>query len=146
MHKFLHHTLRWLAATSLVAGCASPNQPTAWLDPAYAGQGFRKIFVVGLSARELTDQAVRDLMVSALQDACVLAVPGWHFMPTDRSLDERTIRAAVIQCGADGVLLARISDFSAQSEWVMAPLVVGYDPGYNGGAYVYGGAGMYGGW
>jgi hypothetical protein len=85
-------------------------------------------------------------MVSALQDAGVLAVPGWQFMPTDRPPDERTIRAAVTQSGADGVLLARISDFSAQSELVMAPPVAGYGPGYYGGAYPYGGAGMYGGW
>ena len=147
MHKVLHHTLRWLAATFLVAGCATPNQPTAWVDPAYTGQGFRKIFVVGLSARELTDQrGFENLMVSALQDAGVLAVPGWQFMPTDRPPDERTIRAAVTQSGADGALLARISDFSAQSELVMAPPVAGYGPGYYGGAYPYGGAGMYGGW
>jgi hypothetical protein len=44
------------------------------------------------------------------------------------------------------VLLARISDFSAQSELVTAPAGVGYGPGYYGGGYAYGGAGMYGGW
>jgi hypothetical protein len=73
-------------------------------------------------------------------------VPGWQFMPTDRVPDERAIRAAVMQSGADGVLLARISDFSAQSSLVVAPTVVGYGPGYYGGAYPYGGPGMYGGW
>jgi hypothetical protein len=151
MRKLLHRTLGWLAATLLVAGCATPtsnpNQPTGWLDPSYAGQGFRKIFVVGLSARDLTDQrGFENLMVSSLQDAGVLAVPGWQFMPTDRPPDERTIRAAVMQSGADGVLLARISDFSAQSSLVVAPTVAGYGPMYYGGAYPYGGAGMYGGW
>jgi len=102
---------------------------------------------VGLSARDLTDQrGFEDLMVSALQDAGVLAVPGWQFMPTDRPPDEGTIRAAVMRSGADGVLLARISDFSAQSQLVMAPPVAGYGPGYYGGPYPYGGAGMYAGW
>jgi hypothetical protein len=148
MFKFLHHILRWLAAALLLAGCATTsNQPTAWLDPAYAGQGFRKIFVVGLSARDLTDQrGFENLMVSALQDAGVLAVPGWQFMPTDRTPDEATIRAAVAQSGADGALLARISDFSAQSALVTASPLVGYGPGYYGGPYPYGGVGMYGGW
>jgi len=148
MHKFLHHALVWLAAAFLLAGCAAtPNQPTAWLDPAYAGQGFRKIFVVGLSARNLTDQrGFENLMVTALQDAGVLAVPGWQFMPIDRAPDEGTIRAAVRQSGADGVLLARISEFSAQSGLVMASPVAGYGAGYYGGPYPYGGAGMYGGW
>ena len=142
MHALLHSALRGFVVAFLLAGCAAtPNQPTAWLDPAYTGQGFRKIFVVGLSARDLTDQrGFENLMVSALQDAGVLAVPGWQFMPTDRTPDEGTIRAAVARSGADGVLLARISDFSAQSDLVAAP-VVGYGPDR-----YFGGPGMYGGW
>lgn len=85
-------------------------------------------------------------MVSALQEAGVLAVPGWQFVPTDRSPDGRIIRAAITQSGADGVLLARISDFYAQSEVVMAPPVVGYGSWYYGGAYPDGGKGPFGGW
>jgi len=124
---------------SVAAGCATPNQPTSWLDPAYTGPGFRKYFVVGLSARDLTDQrGFEDLMVSKLQDAGVLAVPGWQFVPTDRPPDMATIRAAVVKSGADAVLLARISEFSAQSELVMAAPVVGYGGGAYGGAYPYG--------
>ena len=147
MHACLRSTLRGFVVAFLLAGCGSnPNQPTAWLDPEYAGQGFRKIFVVGLSARDLSDQrGFENLMVSALQDAGVLAIPGWQFMPTDRAPDERAVRAAVAQSGADGVLLARISDFSAQSDLVASP-VAGYGAGYYGGPYPYGGAGMYGGW
>ena len=148
MHKSWHHLLQGLAAAFLIAGCAStPNQPTAWLDPAYTGPGFRKYFVVGLSANDLADQrGFEDLMVSKLQDAGVLAVPGWQFMPTNRPPDETTIRAAVARSGADAVLLARISDFSAQSQLVAAPALIGYGPGVYGGAYPYGGPGMYGGW
>ena len=147
MRKVLHPTLQWLVAAFLVAGCATPNQPTAWLDPAYTGPGFRKYFVVGLSARDLADQrGFENLMVSKLQDAGVLAVPGWQFMPINRPPDTETIRAAVARSGADAVLLARISDFSAQSQMVMAPPLVGYGPGVYGGPYVYGGPGMYGGW
>ena len=124
---------------SVAAGCATPNQPTSWLDPAYTGPGFRKYFVVGLSARDLTDQrGFEDLMVSKLQDAGVLAVPGWQFVPTDRPPDMATIRAAVVKSGADAVLLARISEFSAQSELVMAAPVVGYGGGAYGGPYPYG--------
>jgi len=139
-----------IALTTLLglAGCAAtPNQPTAWLDPAYTGPGFRKYFVVGLSANDLSDQrGFEDLMVSKLQDAGVLAVPGWQFVPTNRPPDAATIRAAVAQSGADAVLLARISEFSAQSQLAAAPALVGYGPGVYGGPYPYGGPGMYGGW
>ena len=146
MHRFLRRTLPWLAALFL-AGCATPNQPTTWLDPAYTGPGFRKYFVVGLSARDLADQrGFEDLMVAKLQDAGVLAVPGWQFMPTHRPPDAATIRAAIGEAGADAVLLARISEFSAQSELVTAAHLVGYGPGVYSGPYAYGGPGMYGGW
>jgi hypothetical protein len=67
-------------------------------------------------------------------------------MPTNRPADAATIRAAVAQSGADAVLLARISEFSAQSELVTAAPLVGYGPGVYGGPYPYGGPGMYGGW
>ena len=135
-------TLLSLALVVVIAGCATPNQTTTWRDPAYTGPGFRKIFVVGLSSRDLSDQrGFENLMVTTLQSAGIAAVPGWQFVPTDRVPDEATIRAAVARSGADAVLLARITDFSTQSEVVAAPVpAVVYGPG------LYGGPGMYGGW
>jgi hypothetical protein len=108
-----------LAAVVLTAGCASTNQPTTWRDPAYTGPGFRKVFVVGLNSRSLVDQrGFEDLMVSTLQGAGVAAVPGWQYVPTDRTPDQATMRAAVAQSGADAVLLARMSGFTTQSEFL----------------------------
>jgi hypothetical protein len=130
------------AAAVLVAGCATtnPNQPSTWRDPSYNGPGFRKVFVVGLSARDLTDQrGFEDLLVATLQRAGVTAVPGWQFVPTDREPDQATMRAAVARAGADAVLLARLSGFATESDVVAvgAPVVAGV-----GGVY----GGMYGGW
>jgi hypothetical protein len=137
MHPRSLRLLLSLAAVLVVAGCATPNQPTTWRDPAYAGPGFRKIFVVGLSARDLSDQrGFENLMVSTLQRAGIAAVPGWQFVPTDRVPDEATIRAAVAKSGADAVLLARITNFSTQSQIVAAPVpAIGYGPGMYGGWY-----------
>ena len=108
-----------LVAVMALAGCASTNQdqPTTWRDPAYTGPGFKKLFVVGLNSRSLVDQrGFEDLMVSTLQGAGVAAVPGWQYVPTDRTPDQATMRAAVARSGADAVLLARLSGFSTQSE------------------------------
>ena len=137
MHPRSLRMLLSLAAVLVVAGCATPNQPTTWRDPAYAGPGFRKIFVVGLSARDLSDQrGFENLMVSTLQRAGIAAVPGWQFVPTDRVPDEATIRAAVAKSGADAVLLARITNFSTQSQMVAVPVpAIGYGPGMYGGWY-----------
>jgi hypothetical protein len=132
------------AAAVLVAGCATtnPNQSSTWRDPAYAGPGFRKVFVVGLSSRDLTDQrGFEDLLVATLQRAGVTAVPGWQYVPTDREPDQAVMRAAVARSGADAVLLARLSGFATESDVVAvgAPVVAG---GVYGGMY----GGMYGGW
>ena len=128
-----------LAATLLIIGCAaapSPVSTTTWRDPDYNGPPFRKIFVVGLSAQSLKDQrGFENLMVSTLQGAGVEAVPGWQYVPTDRTPDQATIRAAVAQSGADATLLVRISGFTTETQ-----------VGYSSGVVVPAGPNMYVGW
>jgi hypothetical protein len=118
MHSRLSRALLCLIAAVLIAGCAaapSPVNTTAWRDPDYKGPPFRKIFVVGLSAQSLTDQrGFENLMVSTLQGAGVVAVPGWQYVPTDRTPDQATMRAAVAQSGADAALLVRLSGFTTE--------------------------------
>ena len=108
-----------LAAAVLIAGCATaptPRDTTTWRDPNFSGPPFKKIFVVGLSAQSLTDQrGFENLMVSTLQNAGVSAVPGWQFVPTDRTPDQATMRAAIAQSGADAALLVRLSGFKTEA-------------------------------
>ena len=124
----LPRALLCVAAIVLIAGCAavpSPQNVTTWRDPDFKGQPFRKIFVVGLSSQSLTDQrGFEDLMVATLQRAGVAAVPGWQFVPTDRTPDQATMRAAVAQSGADAALLVRLSGFTTQTEVGLASGVV----------------------
>jgi hypothetical protein len=89
---------------------------TSWRDPDYNGPPFRRIFVVGLSAQNLSDQrGFENLMVSTLQSAGVTAVPGWQYVPTDRTPDQATMRAAIAQSGADAALLVRLSGFTTET-------------------------------
>jgi hypothetical protein len=128
-----------LAALSLLVGCAAapgPLQSTTWRDPNYNGQPFKKIFVVGLSAQSLKDQrGFENLMVSTLQGAGVVAVPGWQFVQTDRTPDQATMRAAIAQSGADAALLVRLSGFKTETA-----------VGYTSGVVVPDGPNMYVGW
>jgi hypothetical protein len=143
MPLHLLRTALSLAAVLLIVGCASAPSPvttTTWRDPAFNGPPFKKIFVVGLSAQSLQDQrGFEDLMVSTLQGAGVVAVPGWRYVATDRTPDQATMRAAVAQSGADGALLVRLSGFETETTYsyssgVVAPVApdmyVGwYEPG-----------------
>jgi hypothetical protein len=136
---FVFRALLSGAAVLLIGACASvpsPDVTTAWRDPAYKGPPFRKIFVVGLSAQSLQDQrGLENLLVSTLQGAGVAAVPGWQYVPTDRTPDQATMRAAIAQSGADGSLLVRFS--AVQTEAAIA---------YGAGAVESVGANMYVGW
>jgi hypothetical protein len=128
-----------LAAALLIVGCAaapSPVSTTTWRDPDFNGPPFKKIFVVGLSAQSLKDQrGFENLMVSTLQGAGVVAVPGWQYVPTDRTPDQATMRAAIAQSGADAALLVRLSGFKTETT-----------VGYTSGVVVPAGSNMYVGW
>jgi hypothetical protein len=114
----LHCAVVWLVATALLLGCSAapgPTNTTTWRDSAFTGPPFKKIFVIGLSAQSLTDQrGFENLMVSALQSTGVSAVPGWQYVATDRTPDQATMRAAVLQSGADATLLVRLSGFQTE--------------------------------
>jgi len=141
--SFMRLILLWLAA-ALIVGCAATpaDAPTAapatatWRDPNYMGPPFRKIFVIGLSAQSLRDQrGFENLMVSTLQGVGVAAVPGWQYVPTDRTPDQAIMRAAVLKSGADAALLVRITPASTQTA-----------VGYGTGGEVAVGSDMYVGW
>ncbi len=132
------------AAAILIVGCAGPSPMTStaapaamtWRDPSFVGPPFKKLFVIGLSAQSLRDQrGFENLMVSTLQSVGVSAVPGWQFVPTDRTPDQATIRAAVAKSGADATLLIRITPVTTQT-----------GIGYGTGGTVPIGSDMYMGW
>jgi hypothetical protein len=137
MRKFLAHTITVLAALVLAAGCASTTLQSEWRDPAYTGGPFRKIFVIGLSARDITARRIfEDVMVSKLTAAGVQAVPAWQYIQGEGQAPEGAMSAAIDSAGADAVLMARVSAVDKQIQ--VSPVVV---PGP-----AYGWYGPYAGW
>jgi hypothetical protein len=108
------NSLRVAAATALlavlvVAGCATTTLQSTWSDPAFTGGPFKKLFVMGLSARNVTARRVfEDIMVSKLQAAGVEAVPAYQFLNEDGPAGEQSLQAAVAQSGADAVMMERL--------------------------------------
>ena len=127
--------IRWnralltLVALLLLAGCASQQSstpPDVWRDPNYAGPPFKKVFVIGLSSKDLTDRrGFEDLMVGKLQAGGVQAVPAWQFLPNSGQADRDTMMAAYARSGADAVLLARFMGFATKDAIVPAPVYGG---------------------
>lgn len=131
---------RWLALVTfawLAAGCASTTLQSMWTDPGYKGGPFKRIFVIGLSARDVTARRVlEDVLVAKLKAGGVEAVPAWQFLANDGPADERALSAAVAASAADGMLLVRLLGVDTQT--TVWPTVM---PGPGFGWY-----GFYSGW
>jgi len=141
MRKHITHTVTILAAMLLVAGCASTTLQSQWRDPGYTSGPFRKIFVIGLSARDVTARRIfEDVMVAKLTAEGVQALPEWQHLPSDGPLPEGSVSAAVDGTGADAVLIARLVGIDTRIS--VSPVAVP-GPGFGWyGPY----AGWYSGW
>ena len=130
-----------------VAACASTTLQSTWTDPAFTGGPFKKFFVVGLSARDVTSRrAFEDIMVGKLQAAGVQAVPAWQSFRDEGQASEAAMDAAVAQSGADAVLMTRLLGVDTRVN--VSPMMVpgpmigpGFGPGFGPGWW-----GGYSGW
>jgi len=132
--------LRWLAVVAsvlILASCASTTLQTTWRDPAYTGTAFKRVLVVGLSARDGTSRRVlEDVLVAKLKAGGVDAVPGWQYL-ADGPMDEASFAAAVGKSGADALLMVRLLGVETQTTvWPpMGPRIGWY--GVYSGWYAY---------
>ena len=139
MRKYFTRAITVLAGLVLVAGCASTTLQSEWRDPAYNAGPFKKIFVIGLSARDVTARRVfEDVMVAKLAAAGVQAVPEWQYLKGEGQVPESAMSAAVDSTGADAVLMARLVAIDKQIQ--VNPVVI------PGPALGYGWYGPYAGW
>jgi len=151
MGKCATQVISMVAAVIIAAGCASTTLQSQWRDPAYTSGPFKKVFVIGLSARDITARRIfEDVMVAKLTAAGVQAVPQWQYLKGDGPAAEGAVAAAVDATGADAVLMTRLVAIDRQvslspgiypgpgfgwygpyagwySGWYAAPQVVQYD-------------------
>jgi len=130
-----------VAAMIVITGCASTTLQSQWRDPSYTGGPFRKIFVIGLSAKDVTARRIfEDVMVARLTAAGVQALPAWQYLQGEGPAAESAAAAAVESTGADAVLMARL--VAVDTRISVTPVVVP-GPGFGWyGPY----AGWYSGW
>jgi hypothetical protein len=117
MRTGLNRVLLWLAVPLLATGCATPPHSDVWRDPNYAGGPFNSIFVIGLSAQNLTDRrGFEDIMSGTLRNAGVQAVPAYQYLSNDGPSDQASMLAAFQRSGADAVLLVRFMGFHTRND------------------------------
>jgi hypothetical protein len=128
--------LRWLALVAgavVLASCASTTLQSTWRDSAYSGGPFKRLFVLGLSARDGTARRVlEDVLVAKLKAGGVDAVPGWQYL-ADGPMDEAGFAAAVGRSGADALLMVRLLGVETQTTvWPPMGPRIGWYGAYSG--------------
>jgi hypothetical protein len=94
-------------ATTLLA-CASTSLVNQWKAPDYAGLGFKRIMVMGVTQQTSTRRIFEDEFVAQIKAAGIDAVQSYTVLPEDGPADEEKLVLAVQTAEADGVISARL--------------------------------------
>ncbi len=104
----LRSTCVLLALAVLVAGCQSTSIRSAWFDTDFTGPPMRKIVVVGAIDNVAGARVFEDTFAERLRAAGVEGVAGHTVIPAAAHESDPSFAAAVVDSGAQGLLLVRL--------------------------------------
>jgi hypothetical protein len=114
MQRMLRTTLCLLFVGLLVSACASTKLVNSWKDTRYQGPPLSKILVIGVTKQSVVRRTYEDELARQLAEHGVVAVPSYTLIPEDGEVPKDRLAQAVLQSGADGVLIARLVKVSRQ--------------------------------
>jgi len=126
------------------AGCSSTSLVASWQDESFTTRPMEKLLVLGVFKTDVNRRIYEDGLVQALAAEGTMGVAGYTIMPEASDYDEeKEIRRAVEETGADGVIIAQLKGIEKQ-ERVVPPRVDYYPAmGRRHGLYGYYGASMH---
>ena len=101
-------TFAWVALVALVSGCQTTSVRSAWFDTDFTGPPMRKIVVAGSVNRAADERVLEDVFVDKLRAAGVEAIAGHTVRLDDPGSPEASFEAAVVNTGAQGLLLVTL--------------------------------------
>ena len=124
------------AAALALSACATTTIKDSWMDASVRTAPFRKVVVIAVDGDVTAQRIFEDVMAEKLRTVGVDGVQGYRFLPQGRATEEQ-MQAAVVQSGADGLMLVRSKGVRTETEVRTAMVPGGYGPGWYG---------WYGGW
>jgi hypothetical protein len=136
-------TSPWVALAILLSlsACSSAALKGSWRDPSIDAGQLGKIVVIGVAKEQLTRNLFEQEMSAAIAKLGGTAEPSYPFIPSGTLSSEEEAHRLLKQHGADGVLVARVTD--QRTETVVTP---GHATGYGGGYPAPYASRRYGGW
>ena len=140
MKPFLYFPARLLVifTFSVVAACSSTKLVESWSEPEFTDKPFKKILILAVMQDDLQRRSFEGKFAERITLDGVEGVPGNTLMSNPEDYDEKSeIRQAVMQSGADAVLIATLVKVKKEERYV--PPRVDYIPsyGYGHGMYDY---------
>ena len=97
-----------IALVALVSGCQSTSLRSAWFDTDFTGPPLRKIVVSASIGSTADSRGFEDSFADKLRAVGVEAVAGHTIRLDDAELPDASFDAAVVNTGAQGLLLVRL--------------------------------------
>ena len=104
----MRSTFAVLALSALLAGCQTTTVRSAWFDTDFSGPPLRKVVVSGQLDSTADGRVFEDAFVQQLRAAGVDAVAGHSLGLDDAQITDAGFKAAVLNSGAQGLLLVRL--------------------------------------
>ena len=107
--RHLPHCLITLAVLA-GAGCSSTRLNSAWSDPNFTGEPFRKLMIIGLGATEGGRAEFENTVPDAFLTHGVIGVSSTGYFVSAADMTREAVRSWVQRDGYQGVLVARLVD------------------------------------
>ena len=104
----LRSMFAWAMLAALLSGCQSTTVRSAWFDTNFTGPPLRKIVVSGFANNIADGRVFEDAFVEKLRAVGVEAVAGHSLGLGESNLTEAAFVGAVVNSGAQGLLLVRL--------------------------------------
>ena len=110
----------FLVALSALCACNKNKTtiPLSWRNPAYAGTGFQKLFVIGVGENDGVRRLFEDTFANALASEGAAAQASYGHLPQSTQLTEEQVRSAIEGGGFDGVVVARLLNVDQEQQYV----------------------------
>jgi len=97
-----------LALAVLLGGCQSTSIRSAWFDSEFTGPPLRRIVVVGSIDSVADGRVFEDAFAERLRASGIDGIPGHTVIPDAARVSDASFAAAVVNSGAQGLLLVRL--------------------------------------
>ncbi len=104
-----------LIMLSTLCGCSTTRLTGTWVNPAYRGERFHRILVLGVCRNETYLRIFEDSMCRELKKRGVRAEPGYALFPGEKRPDKKAISKEIAGQGFDAMIISQVTGRRTES-------------------------------